>query len=70
MEFLITRASDYFLENAPCRGAVYIGRYKQGEKVYSMQIDTLEELLELQGDVGQIIIDKNPDNHIQITIND
>lgn len=55
MEFKITRTSDYLDKNKPCDKAYLAGEDEWGN-IYKIKIDTLEDLISLIDDVGQIII--------------
>lgn len=58
MEFEITRTSDYLDKNKPCDKAYLAGKDEWGN-IYKIKIDTLEDLISLIDDVGQIIIKKD-----------
>lgn len=55
MECKITRTSDYLDRNKPCDKAYLAGEDEWGN-IYKIKIDTLEDLISLIDDVGQIII--------------
>lgn len=52
MVYEVSRSSDWFGENKPCKSA-----YKSSDKWY-IEINTLEELQELINSDGKIIVDK------------
>lgn len=57
MIFKIYRTSDYYFptENKPCKKA-YIVSHENGEFEWNVEINTLEDLIELQKEVAQDII--------------
>lgn len=61
MKFEITRASDVFREEMPCKGAVLTERKSRfNENVWEIEINSLEELIELSKEVNHGIILRRP----------
>lgn len=57
MKFDITRTSDIFREEIPCKGAVLTERKTSyNENVWEIEINSLEELIELSKEVNCGII--------------
>jgi len=68
MLFEISRVSDFCGEFAPCRKA-FVSNERNGWKTWSIQINSLEELMELEAEVGRLILRSDSiiifDDHIE-----
>ena len=56
MKFRIKRTSDWFSEERPCAGAKFISEDDDGRKLWTIEINTIEELLTLREQIGEDLI--------------
>lgn len=56
MKFRIKRTSDWFSEESPCAGAELISEDDDGQKLWAIEINTLEELMALRDKIGEDLI--------------
>lgn len=59
MIYTIRRTSDWQGENKPCKKAQFKGVGKFKYNIYTIEINSLEELQALINEVGKIVIDKD-----------
>lgn len=64
MKYQITRASDCIGEKKPCSQAVYEGKDKYDDNIWTIEINSLADLHALMNEVGTIVI--YPENEIKI----